>query len=257
VNDDLAFAIELADLADRVTLEHFRSPGLAVEAKADLTPVTVADRETEQVLRDAIARERPGDAVFGEEYGSGGNGSARWILDPIDATRNYVRGIPVYATLIALQREGEVVVGVVSAPALGSRWWATRGEGAFADGRAISVSRIDRLDEATFSHGSARSFDELGIGARFLDLSRRAGVERGFGDFWQHMLVAEGRIEFAIDPQVEIWDLAAVQVIVEEAGGRFTDLSGAPRIDGGSGVSSNGLLHGEVVAGLGHDRDQP
>jgi histidinol-phosphatase len=251
VSPDLAFALELADLADRVTLEHFRSPGLQVEAKADLTPVTAADRMTEEVLRDAIARGRPGEAIFGEEFGSGGDGSARWILDPIDATRNYVRGIAVYATLIALEREGEVVVGVVSAPALRSRWWAARGEGAFADGRPISVSRVDRLEESTFSHGSARSFEERGIGPAFRALSRRAGAERGFGDFWQHMLVAEGRIEFAIDPFVEVWDLAAVKVIVEEAGGRFTDLSGAARIDGGSGITSNGILHEEIVAALG------
>ncbi len=250
MDDDLAFALELADLADRVTLAHFRSPGLAAEAKADRTPVTVADRETEQALRDAIRRKRPGEAVVGEEFGPGGEGSARWILDPIDATRNYVRGIPVYATLIALERDGEVVAGVVSAPALRSRWWASRGGGAFAGGSPITVSRIDRLEEATFSHGSARSFDERGIGARFLALSRRAGVERGFGDFWQHMLVAEGRIELAIDPFVEPWDLAAVKVIVEEAGGRFSDLAGAPRIDGGSGVTSNGLLHDEVLAAL-------
>lgn len=256
VNQDLAFALELADLADAVTSEHFRSPALAVESKADLTPVTVADSRTEQALREAIARARPGEAVLGEESGAAGEGegTARWIVDPIDATRNYVRGIPVYATLIALERDGALQAAVVSAPMLGCRWWAARGEGAFAGGRRVSVSRVAELEEATFSHGGARTFAELGLAPRFLALARRAQVERGFGDFWQHMLVAEGRIEFALDPLAEIWDLAAVQLIVEEAGGRFTDFEGAARPDGGSGVSSNGLVHYEVLAALGRER---
>jgi histidinol-phosphatase len=250
VNADLAFALALADLADGITTGSFRSPGLAVETKADRTPVSVADREAEEALRDAIARERPGEAVVGEEYGSEGEGSTRWILDPIDGTKNYVRGIPAWATLIALQRDGEAVVAVVSAPALGTRWWAARGEGAFADGRVIRVSAVGQLEDASFAHASVKSLDERGYGPAFRALAARAPMERGFGDFWQHMLVAEGSVEFALDPVVSLWDLAAVQLIVEEAGGRFTDFGGVARPDGGSGLSSNGLLHDEVLAAL-------
>jgi histidinol-phosphatase len=188
--------------------------------------------------------------VLGEEYGGGDSAEARWILDPIDATRNYVRGIPLYATLIALERAGRLVVAVASAPALGRRWWASSGEGAYADGAPVRVSRIGRLEGATFSYPSTRSFDEVGRTEQLLALARRCETARGFGDFWQHMLVAEGRLEFALDPVVDVWDMAAVQLIVEEAGGRFTDLGGAARPDGGSGVSSNGLLHDEVLHAL-------
>ena len=250
MNADLAFALGLADLADGITTLHFRSPELAVESKADLTPVSAADREAEEALREAIASERPGEAVLGEEFGAEGDGSVRWIVDPIDGTRNYVRGIPVWATLIALERDGELDVAVASAPALGARWWASRGGGAFADGRAIRVSRVDRVEDATFSYTSARTFDRLGLARPFLDLARRSWVARGFGDFWQHMLVAEGCVDFALDPEVNLWDLAATKLIVEEAGGRFTDFGGEARADGGSGISSNGLLHDEVLAAL-------
>jgi histidinol-phosphatase len=250
VNADLSFAQLLADLADGITSRHFRSPELAVETKADLTPVSVADRETEEVLRAVITTQRPGDGIVGEELGGEGGGPARWILDPIDGTKNYVRGIPAWATLIALQREGETTVAMVSAPALGARWWAARGEGAFAGGRAIRVSSVNRLEDASFAHASVKSLEELGHGRAFRALAERTSMERGFGDFWQHMLVAEGAVEFALDPAVSLWDLAAVQLIVEEAGGRFTDFGGVARPDGGSGLSSNGLLHDEVLAAL-------
>jgi histidinol-phosphatase len=184
----------------------------------------------------------------------------RWILDPIDGTKNYVRGIPVWATCIALQHGDEVVVGVVSAPALGRRWWASRGEGAFAApaeaGSAdaalpIRVSAVADLADAQLSYDSVMSFEAYGLGERFLGLARRCWRTRGLGDFWSHVLVAEGAVDVAAEPEVSVWDVAAVQVIVEEAGGRFTDLSGAARPDGGSAVSTNGILHDEVLTALG------
>ncbi len=247
---DLDFALALADVADGVTMRHFRSPELVVETKADLTPVSLADRATEVALREEIARERPGEAVVGEEFGVEGEAPARWILDPIDGTKHYVRGIPLWATLIALEREGAVTVGVASAPALGGRWWAERGGGAFANGDPIHVSTVGTMEEASFSHASVRSLYARGHEAAVRSLGDRAWMERGYGDFWQHVLVAEGRLDFALDPVVSLWDLAAVQLIVEEAGGRFTDFDGVSRPDGGSGISSNGLQHDEVLAAL-------
>jgi histidinol-phosphatase len=251
VNADLAFALSLADLADEITMRHFRSPQLEVETKSDLTPVSAADRGAEEALRAAIARERPGEAVVGEEFGAAGDGaSARWILDPIDGTKHYVRGIPLWASLIALERDGVLVTAVASAPALATRWWAASGEGAFASGRAIRVSSVPRLEEAAFSHAGSGSLEKHGHGAALRALSQRAWMERAYGDFWQHMLVAEGRLDFALEASVNLWDLAAVQLIVEEAGGRFTDFGGVARPDGGSGLSSNGVLHDEVLAVL-------
>jgi histidinol-phosphatase len=253
VGSDLDFALALADIADEVTMRHFRSPELVVETKADLTPVSLADRAAEVALREAIVRERPGEAVVGEEFGAEGAAPVRWILDPIDGTKHYVRGIPLWATLIALEREGGVVVGVASAPALGGRWWAERGSGAFANGEPIRVSTVSRMEEAAFSHASVRSLYARGHESAVRSLGDRAWMERGYGDFWQHVLVAEGRLDFALDPVVSLWDLAAVQLIVEEAGGRFTDFDGVARPDGGSGISSNGLLHDEVLAALSAD----
>lgn len=255
MNPELVFALELADRADAIALEHFRSARLVVETKPDLTPVTVADRAVEEALRAVIERERPRVEILGEEYGTqaGSGAGTRWIIDPIDATRNYIRGIPVFATLIALEREGELELGVASAPALARRWWAVRGEGAFADGAPIRVSSISRLEDALFSHTSASSRTAQGIGDQLLALGRRCSSACGFGDFWQHMLVAEGSLEFAVDPVIEPWDVAAVKVIVKEAGGRFSDLQGDPRIDGGSAVSSNGILHRDVLAALARD----
>jgi histidinol-phosphatase len=250
VNSDLGFALALADLADAITMRHFRSPRLVVETKVDLTPVSAADHETEAALRVAIARDRPGDSVVGEEFGDDGDGAVRWILDPIDGTRHYVRGIPLWATLIALERDGALAAAVASAPALGTRWSAARGEGAFANGRPIRVSSVATLEEASFSYAGVGSFERHGYGAALRSLAERVWMERAYGDFWQHVLVAEGRLDFAVEASVNLWDLAPVQLIVEEAGGRFTDFGGVPRPDGGSGVSSNGLLHDEVLAAL-------
>ena len=242
MNRDLQLALELADISDAITLRSFRK-SFQVRTKADRTPVSEVDEAVERAIRDRLERERPDDAIVGEEFGKRGNSSRRWIIDPIDATRNYIRGIPVFATLIALDGE----VGVVSAPALNRRWWAVRGEGAVCDDRPIRVSSIGRLEEAQFGYDSIVDFE---MEERFLALLRRCGRTRGFGDFWIHMLVAEGAIEIAAEPKVAWWDMAAVQIIVEEAGGRFTTFDGQARADGGSAISSNGLLHDEAMAAL-------
>jgi histidinol-phosphatase len=241
VSADLELALRLADAADAVSLRHYRTL-LAVELKADLTPVTQADRDVEAELRRLLADARPGDAILGEEEGTTGEGGRRWLLDPIDGTRNYSRGIPVWATLLALQVEDEIGLGVVSAPALGRRWWAERGAGAYLDGDPIHVSTVSRVEEAVLSFALENGVPEI---------ARRAWHARGFGDFWAHMLVAEGAVDGAFDALgVSVWDLAAVQVVVEEAGGRFSDLAGEARIDSGNAVSSNGLVHEELLAAL-------
>jgi histidinol-phosphatase len=244
VDADLRYALELADAADALTLPRFRATDLRVETKPDLTPVTDADRAVERMMRERIARDRPGEGVLGEEEGDDG-GSVRWIVDPIDGTKNFSRGIPVWSSLIALEREGRVVCGVASAPALGHRWWAARGEGSFRDGERIEVSRIASLEEATVSFSRSGLDDP-----KLLDLARRAWHAQPFSDFWAHLLVAEGAVEISVEHSMSTWDNAALQVIVEEAGGRFSDLRGEARIDGGSGVSTNGLLHDLVIEGL-------
>ncbi len=241
MSQDLKLALRLADAADAISTPRFRS-GLTVETKPDLTPVTEADRAVEAELRRLLAEERPDDAILGEEEGESGSSARRWILDPIDATRNYARGNPVWGTLIALEESGRVRLGVVSAPLLGRRWWAERDAGAWADGERMAVSAVSRVEDAVLSFPLDRAVP---------DLARRAWNARGFGDFWAHMLVAEGAVDGAIDSvSVREWDLAAVQVIVEEAGGRFSDFSGESRIDGGSAVSSNGRLHDELLAAV-------
>jgi histidinol-phosphatase len=246
MNDDLRLALALADEADTITMRYFQSATLAVRTKSDRTPVSEADEAVERMIRERLARERPDDGILGEEFGSSGTAKRRWIIDPIDATKNYVRGIPVFATLIAL----DGLIGVVSAPAIHRRWWAARGQGAFCNGTAIHVSSIDNINNAQLCYDDVRGFEKHGLDGHFLDLARRCGRTRGFGDFWSHMLVAEGAAEIAIEPEVAHWDMAAVQVIVEEAGGRFTNLRGEARADGGSGVSTNGVLHDAVLAAL-------
>jgi histidinol-phosphatase len=241
VDADLRYALELADAADALTVSRFRATDLRVDTKPDLTPVTDADRAVERMMRERIARDRPGEGVLGEEEGDDG-GSVRWIVDPIDGTKNFSRGIPVWASLVALEREGRVVCGVASAPALGHRWWAARGEGAFRDGERIEVSRIASLEEATVSFSRSGLDDP-----KLLDLARRAWHAQPFSDFWAHLLVAEGAVEISVEHSMSTWDNAALQVIVEEAGGRFSDLRGEARIDGGSGVSTNRLLHDLVL----------
>jgi histidinol-phosphatase len=241
---DLELALRLADTADAISLGRFRARDFAVDTKADQTPVTEVDRAVEVQLRTILALERRTDAILGEEAGEAGSGRRRWIIDPIDGTRNFSRGVPVWATLIALEEDGRVVIGVVSAPALHRRWWAERGGGAHAGGDRVHVSAIRRPEDAVLSFALEQAVPSL---------AARAWHARGYGDFWSHMLVAEGAVDGAIDAiGVSVWDLAAVQVIVEEAGGTFTDFAGEHRIDGGSAISSNGHLHAtllEAVAG--------
>jgi histidinol-phosphatase len=241
VSADLELALRLADAADAISLPRFRS-GIAVETKPDLTPVTEADRAVEAEIRRILAAERPDDAILGEEEGAAGSGSRRWIVDPIDGTRNYSRGIPVWATLVALEADGVVELGVVSAPALARRWWAERGTGAYANGERVHVSAVGRAEDAVLS---------FAIENEVPGIARRAWHARGFGDFWPYMLIAEGSVDGAVDADgVNEWDLAAMQVIVEEAGGRFSDRHGEARIDSGSAVASNGLVHDELLAAL-------
>ncbi|MDH4102145.1 MAG: histidinol-phosphatase [Thermoleophilia bacterium] len=241
MSPDLVLALRLADAADAISLPSFRS-GLPIETKRDLTPVTEADRAVETELRRMLAAERPGDAILGEEQGvSNAGGERRWILDPIDGTRSYARGIPTWATLIALEESGEVFLGVASAPALGRRWWAERGGGAFANSARMSVSAVTRVEDAVLC---------LPFDTRLSEIAARAWHARGLGDFWGHMLVAEGAVDGTVDGAFGLceWDLAAVQVIVEEAGGTFTDASGARRIDAGTAITSNGLIHTELLS---------
>ncbi len=230
---DLAYALELADAADALTLPRFRAADLHVETKHDLTPVTDADRAVERMLRGRIGRDRPGEGVLGEEEGDDG-GSVRWIVDPIDGTRNFSRGIPIWATLIALELEGRIVCGVVSAPALERRWWAARGEGAFANGKPLRVSAVDSLAAASVSCTNARDLAAL---------ERHVWHARGLGDFWQHVLVAEGSLDAAVDSELARWDYAALEPIVAEAGGSLTEVDGQI-------VTTNGLLDDAVVAAL-------
>lgn len=250
MNPDLRLALELADAADAITLRHFQSATLAVRTKIDLSPVSEADEAVERALRERLAAERPDDGIAGEEFGTSGSGVRRWVIDPIDATANYVRGIPVYATLIALVENDVPTVGVIAAPAMSRRWWASRGDGAFCNGRAMHVSRIDAIGNAHIAYSSVKDWERYNLGEPFLALMRRCTRARGFGDFWMHMLVAEGAIEIAVEPVVAAWDVAAVQIIVEEAGGRFTDLKGDARFDGGNALSTNGLLHDTVLEAL-------
>ena len=255
LQDDLELAHQLADRADAVTLARFRALDLQVSTKPDLTPVSDADTAVERELRDLLAVRRCGDAILGEEQGSTGAGPRRWVLDPIDGTKNFVRGVPVWATLIALQEDGVTTVGVASAPALGRRWWAATGLGAYAgaspsQGTRLGVSRVSQLADAHLSYSSLTGWQDQGRLPGLLSLSQRCWRTRAFGDFWSHLLVAEGAVDASFEPEVSLWDLAALQVIVEQAGGRFTDLAGRATADGGSVVCSNGLLHDEVLSAL-------
>jgi histidinol-phosphatase len=251
-DDDLRLAHVLADEADGITMDRFRSIDLRVETKPDLTPVTDADRATEEAIRSMLRRVRPRDAVHGEEFADTGHGPRRWVIDPIDGTKNYVRGVPVWATLVALMDGDEVGAGVVSAPALGRRWWAARGSGAWT-GRSLSaarrceVSQVAAVSDASFSYSSVKSWEEVGRLDGFIDLLRKAWRTRAYGDFWSYMLVAEGAVDAASEPDLQLHDVAALAVIVEEAGGRFTDLDGKRGPAAGAALATNGLVYDEVL----------
>ncbi|HET9876193.1 MAG TPA: histidinol-phosphatase [Mycobacterium sp.] len=255
-DDDLTLALALADRADAVTVARFGALDLRVDTKPDLTPVTDADQAVETVLRDALALDRPDDQILGEEFGGTATFSGRqWIIDPIDGTKNFVRGVPIWATLIALLDDGVPCVGVVSAPALDRRWWAAHGQGAFgavggAPAQRLSVSSVSDLGSASLSFAGFTGWALRGLRDRFLELTDAVWRVRSYGDFWAYCLVAEGAVDIAVEPAVSVWDLAALDVLVREAGGTFTGLDGAPGPHGGSAVATNGLLHESVLTRL-------
>lgn len=251
---DLELALRIADAADEVALSRYLASDLVVETKPDATPVTEADKRTEQVIRDLLAGERPADGVLGEEFGDGGATERRWIVDPIDATKNYMRGVPVWCTLLALEVAGELVVGVASAPALGRRWWAAKGGGAFTRDvtgsvRRIRVSGVSEIADASFSYSDQEHWGERAHPAALETLIGGCWRVRAYGDFLSHMFVAEGAVDIAAEPDLMPWDMAALVPILTEAGGRITAYDGGPALTGRSAVTTNGRLH-EPVLGL-------
>jgi len=252
----LAFALACCDVADEIALGHFRRD-LVIETKPDRTFVTQADQAIEHAIRDRIAAAYPDHGLVGEEYGTqDGQGSVRWYIDPIDGTHNFMRGVPLFGTLLAAERDGELVAGVMSAPALGSRWYARRGGGAWAvdalgpgagERRRLGVSQVAELADAQVLHASADEIAASGLAPGFPTLVRESWRDRGFGDFWGYALVAEGAAEAMVEVGPYSWDLAAPSVIVEEAGGRFTDLQGERTIHGGNALATNGLLHERIL----------
>lgn len=263
--DDVRLAHVLADTADNLSMDRFGAIDLEVSTKPDMTWVTESDQAVEQAIRRTLRSARTRDEVLGEEQGlqegsTGAQGGRRWIIDPIDGTSNFVRGVPVWATLIALEEDGEIVAGCVSAPALGRRWWASKGGGAFTGksllhARDIHVSGVGDLSAASFSYSSAPSWEEIGQGEAFWALSRRCWRSRAYGDFWSYMLVAEGAVDIAAEPELKVWDMAALDVVVREAGGRFTSLEGADGPWGANAIATNGRLHDAAMAYLGHFPD--
>ncbi|WP_127506297.1 histidinol-phosphatase [Actinoplanes solisilvae] len=254
---DLALAQSLADTADALSMSRFLALDLQVRSKPDLTPVSDADTAVEVALRTVLSRLKPDDLVLGEEGGvvGGGSSSRCWVIDPIDGTKNYVRGVPVWATLIALVEDGNPVVGVVSAPALGRRWWGSEGAGAYVDRRAgpparISVSQVERLEDASFCYSSLPEWERIGKLDPMLQLMRDTWRSRAYGDFYGYVLLAEGALDIMVELELAVWDLAALVPIVVEAGGRFTDLAGQPGPDGGNAVATNGRVHDEVLRRL-------
>jgi histidinol-phosphatase len=254
IQDDVELALRLADHADALTMQRFGALDLHIDTKPDLTPVTDADRSVEGAVRDTLSAERPDDAVLGEEFGGTAVFTGRqWVIDPIDGTKNFVRGVPVWATLIALLHDGAPTAGVVSAPALQRRWWASTGDGAFASfagqTRPIAVSGVSDLGSASLSYSDLTTGWE-DMRPRFLTLTDEVWRVRGYGDFWSYCLVAEGAVDVAVEPEVKLWDLAALDILVREAGGRFTSVAGEPGPHGASAVATNGLLHDGVLAAL-------
>lgn len=257
ISSDLRLARELADLADTIALPAFRARDFGVYVKEDRTHVTDADRAVERALRDRLAQARPSDGIYGEEYGSQGSSKRQWIIDPIDGTANFLRGVPIWATLIALVIDGVPEVGVVSAPALNRRWWGASGHGAYIDDdlsdtntatdRRIQVSGVDSLAESLLIYNSLKGWDDAGRSEQLLKLSRQVWRTRAVGDFWAYLLVAEGAAEIAGEFDLQPYDIAAIEPIIREAGGRFTSVDGEPGPWHGSALATNGLLHEQAV----------
>ncbi|HMR48251.1 MAG TPA: histidinol-phosphatase [Arachnia sp.] len=256
LTDDLRLAHLMADDADSLSMNRFKAQDLQFAAKPDNTPVTEADTAVEESLRRTLSRTRPRDAITGEEFADSGESRRRWIIDPIDGTKNYLRGVPVWATLIGLEVEGQIVASVVSAPALGRRWWASLGGGAYT-GRSLlnatelSVSKVESLADASLSYSDIAEWVASGKGQGFVDLMRGCWRSRAYGDFWSYMMVAEGCVDIACEPELQLYDMAALDIIVREAGGRFTDLDGTDGPWGTGAVATNGLLHDTVLEYLG------
>lgn len=257
--DDLAFALELADLADALTFDRFEATDLSVTAKPDMSPVSDADLACEELLRTKLADARPADAILGEEFGGEVNHEGRqWVLDPIDGTKNFVRGVPVWATLIALLVDGRPVVGVISAPALSRRWYAAEESGAWrsfngGSPKKLSVSGVSELADASVSFSSLDGWEARGLRENFYQLSDETWRLRGYGDFFSYCLVAEGAVDIATEPEVSLWDLAPLSVLVTEAGGRFSSLAGEDGPHGGDALATNGVLHDTVLGVLGQE----
>ncbi len=259
--DDLRLAHLMADNADSLTTSRFKAHDLKVRSKADHTPVSEADQAVEAAVRRTLATARPRDAVHGEEMADTGQGPRTWIVDPIDGTANYVRGVPVWATLIALRVNGEICVGVASAPALGRRWWAAKGAGAFTGKTLLSptrihVSKVDAVPDAFLSYSSIGGWIKDGRGQGFVDLIRDCGRTRAFGDFFSYMLVAEGCVDLACEPDLALHDMAALDIIVREAGGMFTNLDGEPGPVGPGALATNGRLHKTVLGRLSRESEK-
>lgn len=257
-DDDLRLAHVLADAVERITMTRFRAEDLVVEAKPDLTLVSDADKAAEELIRGQLRRTRPRDAVEGEEFETTGHGPRRWVIDPIDGTHNFVRGVPAWATLISLVDNETPVLGLVAAPGLGRRWWAATGSGAWSGrsltaAKRIHVSRVSQLGDASLSYSSVGSWQKVGRREEFLALGDDCWRTRAFGDFWSYMLVAEGAVDIAAEPELAVHDMAALVPIVLEAGGRFTSLAGKDGPWGGNAVATNGLLHDEVLERIGTD----
>jgi histidinol-phosphatase len=257
--DDLALAHVLADTADAIAMSRFRSQNLRVSSKPDLSPVTDADTAVENALRATLSRTRPRDGVLGEEFGASaaaaGPSQRQWVIDPIDATKNFLRGVPIWGTLIALMDGSEPVVGLVSAPGLSRRWWGAKGLGAYAgrhtaQATPIRVSEVNRLADASFCYSSLGGWEEAGRLDAMLDITRRVWRSRAYGDFYGYMLVAEGAVDIMVEPELSLWDIAALIPIVTEAGGAFTDLGGRPGPGGGSAIATNGKLQDEILERL-------
>ena len=258
--DDLHLAHTIADQVDPLTQAHFDNQDFEIETKPDLTPVTVADREAERLIRDYLSRARTRDSVLGEEFGTTGHSPRQWIIDPIDGTKNFVRGVPVWASLISLAEDGEVVVGLVSAPALGKRWWAVKGGGAWSGrslalARQLHVSSVADLEEASLSYSSLSGWVDRRRLRGMLSLMQGCWRTRAYGDFWSYMLLASGAVDVAAEPELEVYDMAALVPIVSEAGGRFTSLAGEPGPWGGDAVATNGPLHDAVLTLLAKETD--
>jgi histidinol-phosphatase len=252
---DLDLALKMADQADEIALKRFRALDLFVESKPDRSPVTDADRAVETELRSLVTEYRPEDTFIGEEFENTGSGNRNWIVDPIDGTANYLRGVPIWASLIALRVDGVITTSVVSAPALGRRWWAQRGNGAFTmdvngSVRALQVSRISQLQDSSISYNNLQLWDQAGKLNQLIELSRKVWRTRAYGDFYSYMLLAEGSIDLVAEHDLKIYDIAALVPIVEEAGGSFSALSG-PLTDASSSVmASNGILHNQFQQAL-------